>query len=61
MDEFGGMILGLDTAEGQKAYQLMNSAWAADNQRSEPSWRFIPLVQEKGVYNILVKEPNSKK
>eukprot|EP00971_Amphidinium_carterae_P112601 2230062-Amphidinium_carterae.1 len=33
------MILGLDTAEGKKAYQLMNAAWAADNQRSEPSRR----------------------
>eukprot|EP00971_Amphidinium_carterae_P165820 3286750-Amphidinium_carterae.1 len=29
-------------------------------KRSEPTRRLIPLVQEKGVYNILVKEPNSK-
>eukprot|EP00971_Amphidinium_carterae_P196804 3906092-Amphidinium_carterae.1 len=38
----------------------MNTAWAADNQRSELAKRFIPLVQEKGVYNIIVQEPNSK-
>eukprot|EP00971_Amphidinium_carterae_P292287 5802307-Amphidinium_carterae.1 len=59
MDEHGGMILGLQTAEGKQARDLMNKAWQSDNQRSEPLQRFIPLVQEKGVYNILVKEPNS--
>eukprot|EP00971_Amphidinium_carterae_P007232 143255-Amphidinium_carterae.1 len=59
MDEHGGMIMSLTTSEGRQAHELMNKAWHSDNKRSEPSRQFIPLVQEKGVYNILVKEPNS--
>eukprot|EP00971_Amphidinium_carterae_P027031 532963-Amphidinium_carterae.1 len=60
MTEAGGVIMRLADAEAKQVEQIMNKAWKADMKRSEPTRRLIPLVQEKGAYNILVKEPNSR-
>eukprot|EP00971_Amphidinium_carterae_P047865 942786-Amphidinium_carterae.1 len=60
MTEAGGVIMHLADSEAKQIEQIMNKAWKADMRRSEPTRRLIPLVQEKGVYNILVKEPNSR-
>eukprot|EP00971_Amphidinium_carterae_P105100 2081178-Amphidinium_carterae.1 len=59
MTEEGGLIFPLTAAEAKQIRQITDKAWRADEQRKGPTRRFIPLVQEKGVYNILVKEPNS--
>eukprot|EP00971_Amphidinium_carterae_P201957 4007212-Amphidinium_carterae.2 len=59
MDEHGGVIMRLDTAEGKQVQELINRAWNADMKRRESFRPLIPLVHVKGVYNILVGTPNS--